>query len=82
MFQVLFPSLSWRKLSAVPWLGNDFGKNLRVAITEPDDEKKEGRGIGMEGGQSEFPLHAVHPLARQVTVDLNIETWSYVFINI
>ena len=32
----------------------------------------------MEGGEGELPLHAVHPRARQVTVDLNVETWSNV----
>ena len=30
----------------------------------------------MEGGEGELPLHVVHPSACQVTVDLNIETWS------
>ena len=49
---------------------------VKLCTDKPDDKKKEGRGISMEGGEGEIPLHVVHPSACQVTVDLNVETWS------
>ena len=42
----------------------------------PDDKEENAGGLPVQGRPGQPRLHPVHPLARQVPVDLHAEPWS------